>query len=341
MEHTKQDKLSLFIINLILSIFITDTWILIIVGLIPGIRLYHSMEDTIVYLGMAFIILSTVIILYGGERYMIYISYFFTIVCIAEAIIYFTTYNIKSQTLSATYIAYIFIFVVNSVVLSIKFLVKNISYRSLMFILLLLVVSQNVSFLLYQTSEAVVQKHIEKNTNSIYATTTVDDVNIQSDSSVIEAVEKNEQQKYLDSQKTDSNGFTDNSSVSGGVITDGKVLSKIRTGEQPGFERIVFDIYERVGSFGSNDLKASNTACHYDIKYSKTNNSMTIILSGVRFSNVPRIVNVKTPLINYIKQIVYDDDSAFCYEISFKQEILYKAYVLQNPARVVIDIKSK
>jgi hypothetical protein len=318
MKHEKQDRLSLYGIKFILNVLIVITWTGIIVEFIPEVQLHNSMDKVIVFLGTIFIILSTIIILYGTERYMLYISYIFTILFIVEAIIYFTIYNGKSQALAITYVTYILIFVVNCIALSIKFLVRNISYSSLIFTLLILVAFQNLSFLNYQKSELAVEKYVEEN------------VSIKKE---VEFVEKDKYDNLTD--------FIDSSEVSGGVVTDGKVLNNIRIGKHPDFERIVFDIYEYIGDIGASNLKVSDTACYYNIKYNKSNNNMTIVLSGVRFSNVPKVTNINSPNINYIKEIIYEDDSAFCYEISFKQSLLYKAYVLENPARIVIDIKSK
>jgi len=120
-------------------------------------------------------------------------------------------------------------------------------------------------------------------------------------------------------------------SFDGGKITDGLEVKKIRVGRHEDYVRLVFDIYEEgVAAMAVGDYKAH---------YNKAKNDIEVLLNGYRkFSASLPSFGVSSP----IEQIYFEnyrDDSAYKFHIKLRGESKVRIFDLENPARLVIDIK--
>ena len=131
--------------------------------------------------------------------------------------------------------------------------------------------------------------------------------------------------------------FKSSGVFSGGEITDGQDVGKIRWSKQGGFERIVLDLYEFTYT-GPGDPVA--VPCYYEVDIVNDEQSV-ITLSGARglSADIPDITS--SDYISYISKYFPEDDSQVALEIVYKQPVEIRVFELRNPARVVIDIKSK
>lgn len=121
-------------------------------------------------------------------------------------------------------------------------------------------------------------------------------------------------------------------SFSGGREMDGLEVHKIREGKHEGYTRLVFDIYE--------NGKPSNSFGHYEAKYNRQKQDITVVLSAYRkfTKSLPSFSH--DSIIEKIYLEKYLDDSSFKFHIKLRQDAKVRIFDLPNPARLIFDIKA-
>lgn len=128
--------------------------------------------------------------------------------------------------------------------------------------------------------------------------------------------------------------------LSGGSISDGLDLSAIRIGKHEAYTRIVFDIKYWEGYGTSKAGKSSDTVGHYRFSLNDKHR-IEAEFSGFRSSSTKKVIKFKDSIIQSIEILRgedYGDDSSVFYRISLRKSARLKAFHLQNPARIVLDI---
>ena len=117
----------------------------------------------------------------------------------------------------------------------------------------------------------------------------------------------------------------------GGEISNNLDVQQIREGKHGDYVRLVFDIYDA-------GEKAKNVG-DYSAKYYREKNDITVVLNGYRkFSASLPSFSVNSP----IEQIYFEnylDDSAYKFHLKLRDDAKVRIFDLQNPARLVFDIK--
>ncbi|MFK5975966.1 MAG: hypothetical protein QM493_05620 [Sulfurovum sp.] len=128
--------------------------------------------------------------------------------------------------------------------------------------------------------------------------------------------------------------------LSGGSITDGLDLAKLRVGEHIGYTRMVFNINYGEGYGKEKANTPADMTGNYLFKLADNNISIEAIFSGFRSSSF--IFNDKNSTrlksINLLKGEAYDDDSSFSYHIELHKKVEIKAFILPKPSRIILDI---
>ena len=126
----------------------------------------------------------------------------------------------------------------------------------------------------------------------------------------------------------------------GGGITDGLDVGSIRLGSHSGFDRLVIDVTYWEGAV-MDVGKPASMAGHFTLSPEIKGIEYSLQLGGFRafsasipdFSSGSRIAS----LIRR-KGEAYEDDSTISLLITFKREQCYRAFSLEQPARIVIDV---
>jgi len=117
----------------------------------------------------------------------------------------------------------------------------------------------------------------------------------------------------------------------GGEISDGLNVKKIRVGKHNGYTRLVLDVYD--GTHKSNLVGA------YSAKYYESRDDITVLLEGYRNFSAKFPSFSRNSVIEKMYFERYEDDSAYKFHIKLRQEINVRIFALENPARLVFDIK--
>ena len=128
--------------------------------------------------------------------------------------------------------------------------------------------------------------------------------------------------------------------LSGGSISDGLDLSRIRMGEHTGYTRIVFDVKYWEGYGAPKAGTSSDSVGHYKFTLDQ-NNSIEIEFSGFRSSSTKEISlsgHRRVQSIKILRGEAYGDDSSVFYRIGLRGPARLKVFHLYNPARIVLDI---
>jgi len=120
-------------------------------------------------------------------------------------------------------------------------------------------------------------------------------------------------------------------SFTGGRVSDGLNVKKVRVGQHNGYTRLVFDIY--------NGEYLSNTVGRYSAKYYERRDDITVLLEGYRNFSAKLPSFSRSSVIEKIYFERYEDDSAFKLHIKLRQEVKVRIFALDKPARLVFDIK--
>ncbi len=115
-------------------------------------------------------------------------------------------------------------------------------------------------------------------------------------------------------------------------------IRRIRWHKHNGFERVVFDCYQYNGVLGKNSYVLSNSVGVYEIgKDKKDALEIDGELKGYRD------ISAKVPTFTHSKLIdgfeVLPEDGGYLFTIKLKKSTPYRVFTLQNPGRIVIDLK--
>ena len=130
--------------------------------------------------------------------------------------------------------------------------------------------------------------------------------------------------------------------LSGGSISDGLDLSRIRIGEHTGYTRIVFDVQYWEGYGAPKAGISSNNVGHYTFTLDQ-NHTIEVEFSGFRSSSAKDVAISGHELVQSIKMLrgeAYGDDSSVFYRIRLHGPARLKVFHLYNPARIVLDISA-
>ena len=130
--------------------------------------------------------------------------------------------------------------------------------------------------------------------------------------------------------------------LSGGTVSDGLDLSRIRIGEHTGYTRIVFDVKYWEGYGAPKAGTSSDTVGHYKFTLDK-NHTIEVEFSGFRSSSAKDVMvsgHSRVRSIRMLRGEAYGDDSSVFYQIRLHAPARIKAFHLYNPARIVLDISS-
>lgn len=126
----------------------------------------------------------------------------------------------------------------------------------------------------------------------------------------------------------------------GGSISDGLDVGEIRQGRHSGFERLVFDVTYWEGAGKAAGQTASSPG-HFRIQPLVAGQDYIIELGGFRalsaslprFAETSRIVSLSRR-----KGEAFEDDSTLSLRLEIRPGLCYRAFTLQNPARIVVDV---
>lgn len=141
-------------------------------------------------------------------------------------------------------------------------------------------------------------------------------------------------------QRNNNNKLVKTESYSGGEITDGLDIKRIRWAKHKDYERLVFDIYKWGGYEKPEGLEPADKPGHFKITRMIIDNTLKIQFNGYRAftANIPNFENS-----NFIRNISLNtdeenaDDSGFLLQIELRKPVEYKVLELKSPARIVID----
>ena len=124
--------------------------------------------------------------------------------------------------------------------------------------------------------------------------------------------------------------------IQGGTVTDGKDLRNIRWGRHEEFERFVLDIhhgtYEEAGP-------PAEKPCWFEVEYQLYPPRFVITLMGVRARRAEYARPDGSCLIRDIYSLPFLDDSGLQFALELKQPVKFEVFELEDPARIVLDIK--
>jgi len=132
--------------------------------------------------------------------------------------------------------------------------------------------------------------------------------------------------------------FLISQTIKGGTISDGLDLANIKMAKHQDYTRVVF--YTNFWEGHNKANTPADTAGSYEFVLSDDKKNIDVELSGYRSSSVKNITTIDS--IKSIKELrgeEYGDDSSIFYRIKLPNKASnIKAFTLENPARVVLDI---
>ena len=137
-------------------------------------------------------------------------------------------------------------------------------------------------------------------------------------------------------------GYVSSGSITGGEITDGLDVKNVRWAIRKGFERIVFDVYKWGGYEKPEGTEPAEVPGYFEVSGKRNENGLLVRIGGYRsFSaQFPELKDsdlIEEISINRNEKLA--DDSGFIIEIDLKKPVIYKAFELHDPARIVVDLK--
>jgi len=126
---------------------------------------------------------------------------------------------------------------------------------------------------------------------------------------------------------------------SGGTMSDGLNVKKIRKGSHHNYERLVFDV-ETWSAYGSMEEKSVYSVGSYSASYSPAKKLISVVINGYRSFTAPLPSFSRESMIEKIYFEKYQDDSGYKFHIKLKKSTEVKVFDLKDPARMVFDIKS-
>jgi len=112
---------------------------------------------------------------------------------------------------------------------------------------------------------------------------------------------------------------------------NGLDVKQIREGKHKDYVRLVFDVYDRRG--------VARSVGKYTSEYNKNKDDIVVLLNGYRkFSARIPSFSIGSP----IEQIYFEkheENSAYKFHIKLRGDSKVRMFALENPARLVFDIK--
>jgi len=128
----------------------------------------------------------------------------------------------------------------------------------------------------------------------------------------------------------------------GGTDAQNLDLAMIRLGENNETERLVLDSYKRSNATHTPSIKAKKSG-RYQMSYSPSQHRITATLHGYNALSALNKNEVKRfPASRYIQEIIllsHPDPERYTFAIVLKRDAAVNIFELQDPARIVIDIK--
>ena len=126
--------------------------------------------------------------------------------------------------------------------------------------------------------------------------------------------------------------------IKGGTITDGLDVANIKIAKHTDYTRVVFHINFWEGHSKPNT--PADTTGSYKFVLDENNTSIEVELSGFRSATIKDIKIVDSiKSIEELKGEEYADDSSIFYNINLADKSYkIKAFTLDNPSRIVLDI---
>ena len=124
----------------------------------------------------------------------------------------------------------------------------------------------------------------------------------------------------------------DISGFSNGTKSTGLDVRTIREGKHESYVRLVFDIYDAT--------KAVKKVGHYEAKYTHSKKDIAVILDGYEKFSAPLPSFSYDSIIEQIYFEQYPQERGFKFHIKLRQDATVKIFDLENPARIVFDIKA-
>jgi len=121
------------------------------------------------------------------------------------------------------------------------------------------------------------------------------------------------------------------SSFSNSVVTNSLDVIKIREGKHEGYLRLVFDIYA--------NGKLAKKVGQYDAKYIRSKKDIVVILHGYQKFSAPLPSFPHNSVIEQIYFEQYPAKQGFKFHIKLREDAKVRIFDLENPARLVFDIK--
>jgi len=125
----------------------------------------------------------------------------------------------------------------------------------------------------------------------------------------------------------------------GGYLSDGLDIAKIRQSKNGDAVRLVFDTYKQSSKSGSLGVPSKKVGS-YSFVYYPEKYLITAIVGGYRAFSAPLPKFPSSSIVEKIYMDEYLDDSGYKFHIKLKEDADVKVFDLQNPARIVVDIKS-
>lgn len=138
---------------------------------------------------------------------------------------------------------------------------------------------------------------------------------------------------------TKTGNFGRSPATVGGVVTDGKDVSRIRWAQHPDYERVVIDIMSR----DPYDPKAVGTptsrASRFEVKLVDSDTLRFYFWGTRRFSaGFPRLTG-PDHLIESFERYVVEDDSCTAMDVRLAPGCEWEIFELKNPGRIVLDVR--
>jgi hypothetical protein len=122
------------------------------------------------------------------------------------------------------------------------------------------------------------------------------------------------------------------SSFSNSVVTNRLDVMKIREGRHEAYLRLVFDVYA--------NGQAAKKVGQYDAKYIRSQRDIVVILHGYQKFSAPLPSFSHNSVIEQIYFEQYPANQGFKFHIKLREEAKVRIFDLDNPARLVFDIKA-
>lgn len=129
-------------------------------------------------------------------------------------------------------------------------------------------------------------------------------------------------------------------SFTGGKISDGLDMHKIRASANPARTRLVFESYTKTQNNAT--LSKADNSGNYLFTYDRETLTITALIDGYRAFTALQGAKIATfpagSMVEKITLLPYMDDSGYKFTIKIKEEAEVKVFELKKPGRIVVDI---